>query len=294
MLLKLLGSRPESDLRGALDRVAVDARRDRRERDGATTKLVRDLEGAPVARGKQLGLALIAAMPDRADGVDDVARGKVARGRRLRVANLAAAEPPALLQDRRPACPVNGSIHPAAAEQRGVRGVHDRIDFSLRDVALDELDSSWRRHTNEAIVAHDRMRERDPDLLLIERMLAPPPLEDARSSLEFWQRRRKRLPLYRLAARREAKEMMIRCQDAVRAAERAAFESSPVGRLLASLGISGLWLERARLAKKVAVWVAWTLVFRKLRLVAGGIAAVGVLMVVGVVVVLALAIAQLA
>jgi hypothetical protein len=27
---------------------------------------------------------------------------------------------------------------------------------------------------------------RDPDLLLIERMLAPPPLEDARSSLEFW------------------------------------------------------------------------------------------------------------
>jgi hypothetical protein len=48
------------------------------------------------------------------------------------------------------------------------------------------------------------------------------------------------------------------------------------------------------LAKKVAVWVAWTLVFRKLKLVAGGIAAVGVLMVVGVVVVLALAIAQLA
>ena len=42
------------------------------------------------------------------------------------------------------------------------------------------------------------------------------------------------------------------------------------------------------------LWVAWTLVFRKVKLVAGGIAAVGVLMVVVVVVVLALAIAQLA
>jgi hypothetical protein len=135
---------------------------------------------------------------------------------------------------------------------------------------------------------------KDPDLLLIERMLAPPPLEDARSSLEFWQRRRKKLPLYRLGARREAKEMTIFWEERVQAAEQAQFESTPVGRLLAMLGISSLWLRRARLAKRVATWLVWTLVFRKLKLVAGGIAAVGVLMVVGVVVVLALAIAQLA
>ena len=49
--------------------------------------------------------------------------------------------------------------------------------------------------------------QRDPDHLLIERMLAPPPLEDARSSLDYWRRRRKSLPLYRRAARREAKEI---------------------------------------------------------------------------------------
>jgi hypothetical protein len=143
-------------------------------------------------------------------------------------------------------------------------------------------------------VAHDRMRERDPDFVLIERMLAPPPLEDARSSLEFWQRRRKTLPLYRLGARREARAMTIRCRETVRAAERAEFESSPAGRLLAALGISGLWLERARLAKRVAMWLAWTLVFRKLKLVAGGIATFGLIVVVGVVVVLVLTIAQLA
>lgn len=188
---------------------------------------------------------------------------------------------------------MNRAIHASAAEERRVGGIHDRICFLLRDVALDEVDPAFRRHEIEAIVTHERMTERDPDLLLIERMLAPPPLEDARSSLEFWQRRRRNLPLYRVAARREAKEMTSRCQEAVRAAERAEFESSPVGRFLAALGISGLWWERARLAKKVAVWVAWTLVFRKVKLVAGGIAAVGVLMVVGVVVVLALAIAQL-
>ena len=51
--------------------------------------------------------------------------------------------------------------------------------------------------------------QKDADQLLIESMLAPPPLEDARNSLEFWQGRRKTLPLYRRAARREAKEMAV-------------------------------------------------------------------------------------
>jgi hypothetical protein len=136
--------------------------------------------------------------------------------------------------------------------------------------------------------------DRDPDLLLIERMLAPPPLEDARSSLEFWQRRRRNLPLYRLAARREAKEMTIRWQETVRAAEQAEFESTPLGRLLAALGISGLWLQRARLAKNAAFWLAWTLAVRKLKLVAGGVAAVGLLLVCAVVAALVVVIAQLA
>jgi hypothetical protein len=136
--------------------------------------------------------------------------------------------------------------------------------------------------------------DQDPDLLLIERMLAPPPLEDARSSLEFWQRRRRNLPLYRRAARREAKEMTIRWQETVRAAEQAEFETTPLGRLLAALGISGLWLQRARLAKNAAFWLAWTLVVRKLKLVVGGVAAVGLLLVCAVVAALVVVIAQLA
>lgn len=87
--------------------------------------------------------------------------------------------------------------------------------------------------------------------------------------------------------------MTIRCQETVRAAERARFESSPVGRLFAALGLSSLWVERARLAKKVVFWLAWTLVVRKLKLVAGGVAAVGLVLVFAVVAALVVVIAQL-
>jgi hypothetical protein len=135
--------------------------------------------------------------------------------------------------------------------------------------------------------------DQDPDLLLIERMLAPPPLEDAQSSLEFWQRRRRNLPLYRRAARREAKEMTIRWQETVRAAEQAEFEATPLGRLLAALGISGLWLQRARLAKNAALWLTWTVVVRKLKLIAAGVAAAGLILVFAVVAALVVVIAQL-
>jgi hypothetical protein len=129
--------------------------------------------------------------------------------------------------------------------------------------------------------------ERDADLILIDRMLAPPPLEDARSSLEYWQRRRKSLPLYRRSARREAKEMAVRWQERVRAAELARFEASPVGRLLARLGISSIWFSRARLASELMSWVVWAVLLRKVKLVLGSFAALGILIVVAFIVVLA-------
>ena len=127
--------------------------------------------------------------------------------------------------------------------------------------------------------------ERDPDVVLIERMLAPPPLEDARSSLEYWRRRRKALPLYRRTARREAKEMASRWQERVRAAEWARFEASFAGRLLVRLGVSRLWLRRMQFAREAMVWLAWAVLMRKVRLVARGLA-LGILLVVAVVLVL--------
>jgi hypothetical protein len=136
--------------------------------------------------------------------------------------------------------------------------------------------------------------ELDHDQLLIDRMLAPPSLDDARSSLDYWQLRRRSLPLYRRAARREAKEMAGRWQERVHAAEQAQFEASTIGRLLAALGISGPWLRRVRFARKVGVWLAWVFVTRKLRLVVQGFAAFGLIVVLAFVVVLFLVVNQLA
>jgi hypothetical protein len=135
---------------------------------------------------------------------------------------------------------------------------------------------------------------RDPDHLLIEAMLAPPPLEDARSSLDYWQRRRRSLPLHRRAARREATEMTAHWQERVHAAEQTRFESSLVGRLLTALGLSSLWLRRVRLGKQELFWLAWAVVPRRLKLFVGVLAAATMIFVLGVLLALAVVVVQLA
>ena len=134
---------------------------------------------------------------------------------------------------------------------------------------------------------HVRSAVHDPDQLLVEQMLAPPPLEDAQRSLEYWQARRKQLPLYRRSARREAKEMAVRWQERVHAAELARFEASSIGRLLARLGISSIWFRRVQLASRLMSWVVWAVVLRKVKLVLGSFALIGALIVVLLVVVIA-------
>ena len=134
---------------------------------------------------------------------------------------------------------------------------------------------------------HVRSAVQDPDQLLVEQMLAPPPLEDAQRSLEYWQARRKQLPLYRRSARREAKEMTVRWQERVHAAELARFEASTIGRLLARLGISSIWFRSVQLASQLMSWVVWAVVLRKVKLVLGSFALIGALIVVLLIVVIA-------
>ena len=76
--------------------------------------------------------------------------------------------------------------------------------------------------------------------------------------------------------------MTIRWQDTVRAAEQAQFEASPIGRLLVGLGVSSLWLRRVRFANQALFWLGWVLVMRKLKLVAGGLATLGLILVLAV------------
>jgi hypothetical protein len=133
----------------------------------------------------------------------------------------------------------------------------------------------------------------DPDLALVQSMLAPPPLEDARRSLEYWERRQKSLPLYQRRARREARELAQRWESRVRAAERVRFEATAFGRVLAAFGLSSFWTQRARFGKQRLFFVAWALTPRTLKLVAGGLVAAWLLTAVVTVTVLAVVAAHL-
>jgi hypothetical protein len=136
--------------------------------------------------------------------------------------------------------------------------------------------------------------QRDPDLLLVDTMLAPPPLEDARRSLEYWERRHRALPLHHRRARREAREMAARWDERVRAAERVRFESSVVGRVVAWLGPSSAFVHRVRFTKRGLLFLAWALVPRRIKVVAGGIVAAWLIVAIAAVAALAAVLDRLA
>jgi hypothetical protein len=129
----------------------------------------------------------------------------------------------------------------------------------------------------------------DPDHLLVSELLAPPPLEDARRSLEYWRRRRQALPLYKRSARREADAMIACWQERVRAAERARFERTPLGWL-----VGKIWPGRVTLDRRAVLGFAWSRSPRGLRLVAGWFVAISLVMVAGAVAALVLLLNALA
>jgi hypothetical protein len=133
----------------------------------------------------------------------------------------------------------------------------------------------------------------DQDLLLVEAMLAPPALEDARSSLEYWEERQRALPLYKRGARREAREMAARWQERVRAAERIRFEATVAGRILAAVGLSRFFVRPAWSTKGGLIVFAWTFLPRRLKLVAAGVVAAWLLAAAVTITVLAVAFSQL-
>ena len=145
MLVKRLRRRFDRDRRRKLDRIAVRAGRDRGKRDGCAPELGRQLDRAPVARREQPRLPCIAAAPDRADGVQHIARRQVAAAGRLHVPGVAAAKRAALREDPGAAGAVDRSVDTAAAEQRRVRRVDDGVDVLRGDVAEDELDHAYAR-----------------------------------------------------------------------------------------------------------------------------------------------------
>jgi hypothetical protein len=133
----------------------------------------------------------------------------------------------------------------------------------------------------------------DPDLILVDAMRAPPALEDARSSLEYWERRQRALPVYRRGARREAREMAARWEARLRAAERVRFESTLTGRILVWLGLSRFFVRPAGLMQWRLISFAWLLVPRRMKLVAGAVLAAWVIVAIATFTVVAAVLAQL-
>ncbi len=94
---------------------------------------------------------MVAAFPDRSDGVDDVLnrRVEVERGGRHRVALVAGANGAPGLCQARSGGAVDSAIHTTAAKQRFVSSGNDDVYVLPRNVAQDDLD-----HCHSRILAH--------------------------------------------------------------------------------------------------------------------------------------------
>ncbi|CAM2148074.1 hypothetical protein PT2222_10387 [Paraburkholderia tropica] len=84
-----------------------------------------------------------AAVPDRTNGVNHVFCGKPVAGGEFGVAGRTAVQRLALAQQAGAGRAMDRAVHAAAAEQRGVRGVHDGVDGERRDVHDSRLDAAF-------------------------------------------------------------------------------------------------------------------------------------------------------
>jgi hypothetical protein len=95
------------------------------------------------------------------------------------------------------------------------------------------------------------------DEQLLRRLLAPPNLHDGVESLDFWSRRSRRLPWYRIRARREAVQMTVLWEQRVGAAlvsqRRASLEARVVAGALVARTRMTRWTRRAGIAVSLVV-----------------------------------------
>ncbi|HUA45351.1 MAG TPA: hypothetical protein VMA77_09010 [Solirubrobacteraceae bacterium] len=87
------------------------------------------------------------------------------------------------------------------------------------------------------------------DEQLLGRLLAPPALDDGVESLDYWSRRSRRLPWYRVRARREAVRMTVTWEQRVGAAlvsqHRASLEARVLAGALVARTRMTRWTRRA-------------------------------------------------
>ena len=120
---------------GPLDGEAEDAGADRRECDALQPVIVGQGQADSIAPRQQVVLAVAAAVPDRADGVNHVPGRQAVAAGDLRLPGRAAAEHATFRQQPWPGGAVDSAVHAAAAQQRFVGRVDDRVDRQRGDVA---------------------------------------------------------------------------------------------------------------------------------------------------------------
>ena len=129
----------DRDARRAVGGKRIDAGRDRREGNRGEIVAGCEIERSAIAGREQRILVRSAAMPHRTDRMDDVFCREPIAARDLRRARLAAAERTAFGEQFRSGRAMDRAVDAATAEQRAVRGVHDRIDLQGRDVGDEDV-----------------------------------------------------------------------------------------------------------------------------------------------------------
>jgi hypothetical protein len=120
--------RGKRNLRRAIGGETVDAGRDGGKANRSKAVSLAEFDRAGVARGQRLIFAPATAVPDRADGVDDMPRRQPMAGRDFGLAGLATIEGTAFGQEFGAGSPMNRAIDATAAEQARVGGVDDGVN----------------------------------------------------------------------------------------------------------------------------------------------------------------------
>ena len=111
------------------------------KRHGLDAVLDDERETTPITTREQFILAVMAVVPDRADGVNDPLGGKFVTACDFGLTRRATAERAAFRQQLRPGGAMDGAIHTAAAEQCCVGGIHHCLHALLSNVASNDSDA---------------------------------------------------------------------------------------------------------------------------------------------------------
>src|ERR1700722_4429277 len=134
-----IGRCRDRDLCGAVGGETIDAGRNRGKGDRGEVASLGEFDGAAIARRQRGILALVAALPDRTDGMDHIPRREQIAACDFGVAGRAAMERAAFRQKLRPRRAMDRAIDAAATEQRRIGGVDDGVNAQGRDIGDDDL-----------------------------------------------------------------------------------------------------------------------------------------------------------